>query len=337
MGVGGLHSVNKPEVVFESDEYALEDWDVASLYPSMIIEHGFYPPHLGKEFLETYSQIKDERIEAKHNGDTLKNLTLKLALNGLSGNLQNKHSWCYSPEAVMKIRMNGQLLLLMLAERFVSVGCKIIQSNTDGLFILRPRNNEEAFKEVIKEWETITKLQLEGDSFEAFYQYAINDYLAVGKGYAETKDTKLLKKKGLFIDKVTLGKGMKPLIIAKAINAYLADRIPVKDTIFGSRDINDFLTYQKVAKKFQVYYGDDIVQHINRFYMSVNGQKIQKYDASINRYTSIVADSGVKILNNLVDVQFPNDINYAWYVEQARKITTNFEAKQTNSFEDFFI
>jgi hypothetical protein len=329
--------VNKPEAVFESDEYALEDWDVASLYPSMIIEHGFYPPHLGEEFLDTYSQIKNERIEAKHNGNTLKNLTLKLALNGLSGNLQNEHSWCYSPEAVMKIRMNGQLLLLMLAERFISVGCKIIQSNTDGLFILRPRNNEEEFKAVIKEWETITKLQLEGDSFESFYQYAINDYLAIGKGYSETKNPKLLKKKGLFIDKVTLGKGMNPPIIAKAINAYLADRVPVKQTIMGSHDINDFLTYQKVAKKFQVYYGDDMVQHINRFYMSVNGQKIQKYDAATKKYTSIVADSGVKILNNLVDVQFPNDINYAWYIEQAKKITTNFEAKQTNLFEDFFI
>ncbi len=56
-----------------------------ALYPSMIIEHKFYPPHLGKEFLEVYSQIKEERIEAKHNGDKTKNLTLKLALNGLSG------------------------------------------------------------------------------------------------------------------------------------------------------------------------------------------------------------------------------------------------------------
>jgi hypothetical protein len=130
---------------------------------------------------------------------------------------------------------------------------------------------------------------------------------------------------------------MNPPIIAKAINAYLADRIPVKETIFGSRDINDFLTYQKVAKKFQVYYGDDIVQHINRFYMSVNGQKIQKYDASINRYTSIVADSGVNIVNNLVGFEFPNDINYEWYIQQAKKITTNFEAKQNNLFEDFFI
>lgn len=54
----------------------------------MIIEHGFYPPHLGKEFLEIYSQIKKERIEAKHNGNKIKNETLKLALNGLSGNLK---------------------------------------------------------------------------------------------------------------------------------------------------------------------------------------------------------------------------------------------------------
>ena len=51
----------------------------------MIIEHEYYPPHLGKEFLEVYTQIKNERIEAKHNGNKIKNETLKLALNGLSG------------------------------------------------------------------------------------------------------------------------------------------------------------------------------------------------------------------------------------------------------------
>ena len=51
----------------------------------MIIEHKFYPPHLGKEFLEVYSNIKAERIEAKHNKNKVKDQTLKLALNGLSG------------------------------------------------------------------------------------------------------------------------------------------------------------------------------------------------------------------------------------------------------------
>ena len=85
IGVGGIHSVNKPEAFIPDDGWVVSDIDVASLYPSMIIEHEFYPPHLGKEFLEVYSGIKAERIEAKHNKNKVKDQTLKLALNGLSG------------------------------------------------------------------------------------------------------------------------------------------------------------------------------------------------------------------------------------------------------------
>lgn len=85
IGVGGIHSVNKPEAFIPDDGWIVSDVDVASLYPSMIIEHEFYPPHLGKEFLEVYSNIKAERIEAKHNKNKVKDQTLKLALNGLSG------------------------------------------------------------------------------------------------------------------------------------------------------------------------------------------------------------------------------------------------------------
>lgn len=106
VGVGGIHSVNKPEEIIPNENQILSDVDVASLYPSMIIEHKFYPQHLGKEFLEVYSQIKDERIEAKHNGNKIKNETLKLALNGLSGNLQNEHNFCYSPFTVMQINFS---------------------------------------------------------------------------------------------------------------------------------------------------------------------------------------------------------------------------------------
>lgn len=102
--VGGLHSVNKPEEIIPNENQILVDKDVTSLYPSMIIEHEFYPKHLGREFLEVYKQIKDERVAAKKAGDKIKNETLKLALNGLSGNLQNEHNFCYSPFTVMQIK-----------------------------------------------------------------------------------------------------------------------------------------------------------------------------------------------------------------------------------------
>ena len=103
VGVGGIHSVNDPEIIIPKSDEMLIDIDVASLYPSMIIQYEFYPKHLGREFLDVYSRIRTERLEAKRAGDKVKNETLKFALNGLSGNLQNEHNFCYSPFTVMQI------------------------------------------------------------------------------------------------------------------------------------------------------------------------------------------------------------------------------------------
>ena len=49
---------NKPSIFIAKEDEVISDVDVASLYPSLIIEYGFYPPHLGKEFLEVYKKFK---------------------------------------------------------------------------------------------------------------------------------------------------------------------------------------------------------------------------------------------------------------------------------------
>ena len=336
VGVGGIHSVNKPSIFIAKEDEIISDVDVASLYPSLIIEYGFYPPHLGKEFLEVYKGIKDERIEAKHNGNKLKNLTLKLSINGLSGNLQSEFSWCYSPKTVMRIRINGQLLLLMLAEKLISIGCQIIQANTDGLFVLRKKKDEQKFKDVCKWWENLTRLELEEDRFERFYQFAINDYLGVIEGYKDSKNPKLLKKKGLFIDSVTLGKGMQPMIIPKAINANLADNIPVEETIRNCKDINEFITYQKVDKKFTVQYMNKFITHINRYYVSTNGgylYKCEVEDGKIVKFANMLTASGVTLCNDITAIkEFPRNINYKYYIKEANKILAKLKIQEQGLF-----
>lgn len=112
---------------------------------------------------------------------------------------------------------------------------------------------------------------LEADYFERMYQFAINDYLAIKEGYKDTHNQKLLKKKGLFIDSVKLGKGMDALIIPEAINKYLADEIPVEETIMNCKDLNKFITYQKVSKDYEVEYNGKLIQRINRYYVSTDG------------------------------------------------------------------
>lgn len=327
MGVGGIHSVNEPDVFTADDNWILSDVDVASMYPSLILAYEFYPPHLGPAFLETYGDIKRERIEAKHNGDKIKNETLKLALNGLSGNLQSEYSFVYSPKTVMQIRMNGQLLLLMLAEKLIGLGCKILNCNTDGLFVKRPRSKEKEFQQACKEWEELTKLTLEEDRFEKFCQFAINDYLAIKEGYSETKDPKLLKKKGLFIDTVTLGKGMQPMIIPKALNAYFADGVSPEETVMNNHDINDFITYQKVDKKFKVIYENKQITRINRYYVAKQAPYLYKQKSGGN-LESLLKASGVRIVNDLTKIkEFPKDVNYSYYLGEIRKIISKFENK----------
>lgn len=361
VGVGGIHSKNDPEIVIPAEDEMLIDIDVASLYPSMLIEYGFYPKHLGPEFLEVYSQIRSERIEAKHNGDKIKDSTLKLALNGLSGNLQNEHNFCYSPFAVMQIRINGQLLLLMLAEKLVELGCRIVQANTDGLFVLLKKSIYDKVNIVCREWEQLTKLTLEEDRFEAMYQYAINDYIAVKEGYADIRDRFLageqivqkkktgelyksteqiqddyIKQKGMFITKVQLGKGLTPKIIPEAVIKYFVDGIPVEDTIKGCKDIKKFLMAEKTGKQWNVEYMKEDIQRTNRFYASTNGGYLWKWKQVGNaekQYQNMLAASGVTLLNKFDDKPIEDrKINYRYYLRECYKIIEDLKPRQLSLF-----
>lgn len=345
VGVGGIHSVNKPEIIIPKEDELLIDIDVASLYPSMLIEYGFYPKHLGPEFLEVYKQIKDERIEAKHNGNKVKNETLKLALNGLSGNLQNEHNFCYSPFAVMQIRINGQLLLLMLAEKLTQLGCRIVQANTDGLFVLLKKDVYFKVNKVCRDWEQLTKLTLEEERFKAMYQYAINDYFAIAEDDS-------VKEKGMFITTVKLGKGLTPKIIPKAVINFFKNGVPVEETIKGCQDVRDFLMSEKTGKQWHVEYLNKEQQRTNRFYASTNGGYLWKWKIDDRQYIkkkgidvinsnygkpmyqNMLVDSGVTLLNYLDDKLIEErKINYRYYIMEAYKIIRELKPLQMSLWD----
>ena len=73
------------------------------MYPSIILQNNLFPAHLGKAFLNVYRRIYDQRVSAKKEGRKVENETLKLALNGLTGNLQSQYSWVYDPVMAFKI------------------------------------------------------------------------------------------------------------------------------------------------------------------------------------------------------------------------------------------
>lgn len=236
--------------------------------------------------------------------------------------------------------MNGQLLLLMLAERLIEIGCRIIQYNTDGLFLVCPKNKKNEYDEVIKNFESISKLTMETEEFKAMYQLAINDYFAI------TKDDKI-KEKGIFITNVLLGKGLTPKIIPKAIQAFFINNIPVSEYIKNNNDIRNFLMSEKTGQQWTVEYLGKKQQRTNRFYASTNGGKLLKYQTNINekeidqydddtnnnysklRITDMLTASPVTLLNKFEDKPIKDyNINYNYYINECLKIIEALKPSQ---------
>ena len=335
VGVGGIHSIHTPQIFLPKDDEHIGHADVTSMYPSFLIKYQWGPRHLGKLFCDIFSEIYDERVEAKRTGQKVKNLFLKIVLNSPTGKMQQEVSWMYDPFNVFKIRINGQLILLMLVDRLLELGCEIIQVNTDGVVYRAKNQLREGIERAIHEVESITQLMFEVDEYEAFYQYAINDYFGVEKGYSETHDPKLIEKKGMFITDTKLGKGLAPVVIPKAVINYFLTKQPVDEFIVKDRDIRDFLMSQAVDKKFKVVHGEKPIQRINRFYASTDGPYLYKVDPNGDRdKTNMLTKSGVTILNKFDERPIEDrKINYRYYISEAKKVIADFTEQQLSLFQ----
>ena len=336
IGVGGIHSLNDPRIYVPKEDEYLGHLDVASMYPSFIVRYGWFPRHLGKAGLDVYTQIYNERLQAKHSGQKRKNLALKLVLNSVTGKMQQETSWMYDPFSVFKIRMNGQLILLMLADILMEHSCEIVQVNTDGVMFIAKKAYKDAIMESVAQLEQLTKLSFEADSYEAFYQFAVNDYFGVIDGFSQSRDPKLIEKKGMFITEPILGKGLAPTIIPEAVINYFVYKIPVEDSVKNCTDIYKFLMSQRVDKKFKVEYNDKYIQRINRWYASTNGYYLYTVDESKTpaKYSNLLKKSGVTILNKLDDKPIEKrKINYPYYISEARKIVNQLECRQLDLFQ----
>ena len=157
LGVGGLHSIDGPGKFYSDATHRIIDLDVESYYPAIIIEHNLAPRHLGAGFIKDFFAIRAKRLEAKHSGNKKINEALKIVINSTFGKLNDEHSPLRSIPDAMRVTINGQLMLLMLAESLELAGFEILSANTDGVTILAKRGPDcdKKLGAVIAVWETI--------------------------------------------------------------------------------------------------------------------------------------------------------------------------------------
>ena len=81
----------------------------------------------------------------------------------------------------MRITVNGQLSLLMLYEMLMEriPDAAGLLLNTDGVEIRIPRKYKDEYLSICKEWEEITQLNLEHDTYQKIVLGDVNNYIAV--------------------------------------------------------------------------------------------------------------------------------------------------------------
>ena len=337
IGEGGIHTINEPRIFKPTADQYIGHSDVTSMYPSLAIIYKWLPVHLGKDFWNVYESLYKERVIAKRNHDELKAKAFKFALNSPIGKMQNESSWAYDPLNAYKIRMNGQLILLMLVDRLLSINCKIVQVNTDGVVYIADKANRELVNQFVHEVENITKLHFDSDDYESFYQYDVNNYFGIRKGYSQSGDPSLIEKKGKFITEIGLNNSMTPVVISKAVINYFLTKEPIDKFVKEDKNIRDFLMSQSVNREFKIEYGNKPVQRINRYYASNSGYYLMRVKDKMyeTKKESILSDVGVILLNHIDSTPIEKrKINYQYYIGKAKTIVSEFINRQLTIFDN---
>lgn len=323
LGIGGIHSCEKSTAYYSTDDMVIEDNDVTSYYPNIILNNNYCPESAGKVFYSVYSAIVAERISAKKQGDKLKAQALKIPINACFGKFGSKYSKLYSPDLMIKVSITGQLSLLMLIEQLELNGIHVISANTDGIVTYHSNSLQSRKDSIIKSWSEETHYQMEVTRYRILASRDVNNYVAVkfddtckGKGaYADLDD-----------EYYQLRSNPSDNICYMAAREYLISGKPIRDSVMECRDIRRFISIRTVTGG--AVYDNQLIGKSIRYYHSRDSLDCFFYSDKIATTAGhkVPQTDGTVPCMVLPD-QFPGDIDYPYYIDRAHKVLAELGVK----------
>jgi len=314
-GLGGIHGSLENVVVESDDEHVIIDLDVTSYYPNLAITNEFHPEHLGKDFVAIYSNLFEQRKQYPKKSS--ESAMLKLALNGVYGDSNNKFSVFYDPLFTMSITLNGQLLLCLLAERLMEIGgLSLVQINTDGVTVRVPRAHMQRVDETCAWWMHMTGLNLEQVRYRRMFLRDVNNYIG-------QYEDGTVKRKGAYEWKTGWHQNAGGLVIPKVAEKVLVEGAPIRQTVENWPHLHDFMLRIKVPRSSYLQWGDHQAQNTTRYYVAKGGKPLTKWMPPLKGKTDwrkFAVESGwnVQVCNNIKDVGLSVDFSY--YTQEVEKL-----------------
>lgn len=327
---GGVHG--------SKDNYIGEGYfimsDVASLYPSIMIEYNCLSRNV--PYPEKFREIRDERIRLKKIKDP-RQLPMKIVLNSTYGASKDKYNALFDPLMANNVCVTGQLLLLDLIDKLeLEFGdeCELIQSNTDGILVKLPNNTYfDRYTKVCDEWCKRTRLDLEHDVYVKVIQKDVNNYIIVDeKGK--------MKSKGAYVKKLNDLDYDLP-IINKALIQKLVNNISIEETILNCDDLKEFQKIIKLSGKYKtiVHNNQPVTEKVLRVFAStnVNDTELFKVKEETLEKVANTPDHCFIYNDNVNTLKCNDNLNKQWYIDLANKRYSDFMEREKKLNEiDFY-
>lgn len=320
-GTGGIHASVENSILHSDDEWLLVDVDVEAYYPSTAIAQRFRPAHYPEVFSDIYADLKRQRQSFKKG--TPENAMLKLAINSVFGDSNNKFSVFYDPMMTMQITMNGQLFLCLLTERLMKLGdIELCQLNTDGCTFRVKRNLLDQFRQIVAEWEKLTNLKMEEAHYSHMFIRDVNSYTAekIGGG---------VKQKGAYATKKEWYQDSSALIVPKVAEQVLLHGASIRDTVLNWPDMFDFFCRVKVPRSSRLEGDGQPLPNMLRYYVSEGGVTLTKIMPPLAKkpgvWRRIGVESGWTVCpcNHVRDAVLP--VNFTYYINEVEKLTLSLK------------
>lgn len=283
----------------------------------------------------------------------------KIMINGTFGKTGSQYSVLFAPTMLIQTTITGQLSILMLIEWHEHYGIPVISANTDGIVINCPRDKLRISEALIKEWERRTGLEMETDDYVAIYARDVNNYYAIKtpddvKRKGEYAKAGLIEKKNpdveICSDAVAefLAKGT-PIEYTIAACRDIRKFVTIQKVNGGGvkmwgdgarkgalvRDMLDTLTANGWVKSGRKWARGDVECDPRTAYESCFEPQRPEYLGKVVRWyygtnspgpivyasngNTVSLSYGATPCMTLPD-EFPDDIDYVWYINKAQNI-----------------
>jgi hypothetical protein len=329
IAIGGIHSANDQGSHFADDDYMIMMFDIGSFYPWIIQNGKFHPRNISYSvWYKLYQRLIDRRMKAKAKLKSA-NLTpsqiallnriirtIKIILNGLYGQLSQQYSNVADPSMLAYVTVTGQLAVLMMIEHLYLIDVQVISANTDSITVRCLREKQSDVETMVDEWCADTGFVMDYEYYSSIHYLNVNNYFHI-----ETNgDTHGI---GKFADD-GIRKSQDCSIIRDACFQYVKHGISIEKTIYGSDEIDSFVTLTQI-KGGAVQYSDETMQlepvgKVIRFYRSFDSEyPIQRAKPNkLGTHNKVPKSDNAVIVNDYPDY-FPSDLNHLYYIKETYK------------------